>query len=79
MTEFEMTEEQLAELLEASKPVRYIAVRGRIRTPQEKANDAWARLGQQMGFNPMTVRPVPGKGQRFFTAEPVRPEGGPAK
>lgn len=72
--EYEMTENQLKELLEASKPIPYMVVRGVApRSPQANANAAWARLGKKLGFRPMTVRPIPGKGQRFFSAEPTTP------
>ena len=70
--EFEMTEEQLAALLDACKPVPYFAVGGSYgepSSPQENANRAWEQLGSELGFKHMTVEPVPGKGQRFFTAE----------
>ena len=70
--EFEMTQEQLDRILSASKSVPYIAVQcGRPRSPQENANSAWADLGKEMGFRHMTVQP--GKGDRFFTAEPNGP------
>jgi hypothetical protein len=75
-----MTEEDLAALLEACRRVPLIALQcGTPRSPQEQANDAWRRLGAKMGFKPMTVRPVPGAGQRVFTAEPAsgREEGEP--
>ena len=39
-------------------------------SPQENANSAWLALGEKMGFDPMTVRPLDGKGQRFFSAVP---------
>lgn len=71
--EYEMTEAQLAKLLEACKPVPYFAVGGSYGTPagpQENANRAWESLGEEMGFQHMTVEPVRGKGDRFFTAEP---------
>ena len=68
--EFEMSKEDLETLLRASQPVRYMVFGGREpRSPQENANSAWAVLGAEMGFNSLTVRPVPGKGDRFFTAE----------
>jgi predicted TIM-barrel fold metal-dependent hydrolase len=68
--EFEMTEEDLNALLEACKPVPYMVIGGYVpRSPQENANDAWERLGKKMGFDHMTVRPISGKGDRFFTAE----------
>lgn len=76
--DYEMTEAQLAKILDASKPVPYFAVGGSYgtpRTPQENANAAWAALGEEMGFQHMTVQPT-GRGDRFFTAEPsATPEG----
>ena len=73
--EFEMTEAQLETLLDACKPVPYMVFGGRPpRSPQENANDAWCRLGRDMGFDGMSVRPS-SKGQRFFTAE-GKQEGG---
>lgn len=68
--EFELTDEQLETLLNACKPVMAIMVGGVApRSPQENANDAWRNLGKEMGFDYMTVKPIEGKGQRFFTAE----------
>lgn len=70
--EFEMTEEQLAKLLDACKPTPAMFLSGGIpmtNTPQENANIAWKALGQEMGFDHMTVKPIAGKGQRFFTAK----------
>jgi hypothetical protein len=67
--EYEMTQEQLDKLLEACRPTMYIVANGvGPRSPQENANDAWARLGDEMGFQYMTVEPT-SKGDRFFTAE----------
>jgi hypothetical protein len=67
--EFEMTEEQLAKLMEASKPVAMIALNcGSPSSPQENANRAWAKLGKERGFLSMTVEPH-SKGYRFFSAE----------
>ena len=69
--EYEMSEEQEKEILNACKSVPYIIVGGRPpRSPQENANDAWCALGKVMGFDGMTVEPN-GKGTRFFTAEEV--------
>lgn len=70
--EFMMTKEQLDKLLDACKPVPYMVVGGIApRSSQENANAAWARLGEEMGFEPMSVRPVSGKGMEVFTAEAV--------
>jgi hypothetical protein len=68
--EFEMTEAQLQRLLKACRPVPYIVAGGMPpQSPQANANAAWGELGRELGFEPMSAKPVPGKGQRFFTAE----------
>ncbi len=68
--DFEMTQEDLDRILEASKPVIAIKIGSYMpRGPQEKANDAWATLGRKLGFDHMTVEPVSGKSNLFFTAE----------
>ena len=73
-TNFEMTEDDLADLLKAMRPVPMIALQcGTPRSVQENANAAWAGLGKKMGFDPMTVQPT-GQGDRFFTAVAVPPE-----
>ena len=70
--EYEMTEADLAKILDACKPVPLIALNaGMPSSPQEIANRAWRALGHKMGFYYLTVRPVNGKGDRFFTAEPL--------
>ena len=69
--EYEMTEDDLKKIIEASKPVLMIALQcGMPPHPQENANRAWEELGERMGFKHMTARPN-GKGERFFTAEPL--------
>lgn len=71
-TVYEMTEEDLKNLLNASKPTPCMMVGSYIvPTPQENANRAWQALGEKMGFDYMTVRPIEGKNQRFFTAVPL--------
>ena len=68
--EFEMTQEQLNELMKACKAVPYMIIGGvEPRSPQENANAAWAKLGNELGFNYTTVNPVTGRGPTFFTAE----------
>ena len=70
-TEYEMTEADLAELLSAMKPVPVMLIGGHPSpSQQENANRAWATLGKRMGFDSETVRPISGKGNRFFTAVP---------
>lgn len=72
-TEYEMTEQDMKDLLEACKPTPAMFLSGgqpMSGTPQENANNAWAALGKKMGFDGDTVRPINGKGQRFFSAVP---------
>lgn len=72
--EYEMTQAQLDVILHACKAVPVIYVSGGAAgpSPQETANRAWAKLGRELGFDFMTVRPVPGKGQAFFYAIPTK-------
>ena len=70
MKEFEMSQEQLDEILDVCKPVPMIAIHcGNPPSQQENANEAWRKLGEVMGFEHMTVQPS-SKGRRFFTATP---------
>lgn len=77
-TDYEMSEEQLEEIMAACKPVPMILVGGlggpMPSSPQENANRAWAKLGKDMGFDHMTVRPITGKDTQFFTAVPSETE-----
>jgi len=73
MQDYEMTQEQLDEIMDACKPTPVMYLSGgapMFVTPQENANYAWGKLGKLLGFKHMTVRPN-GKGGRFFSAEPV--------
>jgi hypothetical protein len=68
---YEMTEADLEEILNACKSVPLIMVGGMgPSSPQENANRAWKKLGDKMGFDHMTVQPRQGFGNRFFTAVP---------
>jgi hypothetical protein len=70
--EYEMTETDLEKILNACKPVPMIMLQcGNPSSPQENANRAWGELGERMGFNHMTVEPILGKSNRFFTAIPI--------
>jgi len=70
--EFCLTEEQFKELIEACKPIPLIALNcGMPPSPQEMANAAWKRWGDEMGFDYMTVEPCTGMGPRYFMAEPI--------
>ena len=70
-TNYEMSEADLTTLLNACKSTPVIMVGNYTpSTPQENATRAWAQLGEKIGFDHMTVQPVAGKGQRFFSAIP---------
>ena len=74
-TEYEMTQEDLDALIEAMKPVPMIMLQcGTPPTQQENANRAWEALGKKMGFDGDTVRPINGRGSRYFTAIPSETE-----
>lgn len=74
-TNYEMTEDDLKELLDACKPTPVMMIGGSCAaSPQENANRAWQKLGKKYGFDYMTVKPISGKGQRFFTAIPSENE-----
>lgn len=74
-TNYEMSEADLQEILDACKPVVAIMVGSYAPTsPQENANNAWRKLGEKMGFDHMTVQPIAGKGNRFFSAVPTEPD-----
>lgn len=72
--EYEMSEDDLKELLAACRPTPAMFLSGGMpmtSTPQENANRAWQKLGDKMGFDHMSVSPAdPEKGQRFFLANP---------
>ena len=70
--EYEMSEQELQELMDACKPTPVMLIGGYAGSgPQENANNAWKKLGAVMGFDAMSVRPMAGKGSRFFTAVPT--------
>lgn len=71
--EYEMSEAAYDALLKACKPTPVMFLSGgqpMFDSPQENANTAWKALGDEMGFDHMTVFPISGKSGRFFTAEP---------
>jgi hypothetical protein len=69
VTEFEMTDADLDELLAAMKPQPLIMLQcGMPASQQERANAAWAVLGKRMGFDPMSVKPSRPGQPRFFYA-----------
>ena len=72
--EFKLTNDELADLLIASRPTPAMLLSGgspMFRSPQENANIAWEKLGKEKGFDYMSVQSVPGKDQHFFTAETI--------
>lgn len=72
MKRYTMTSTQLDAILDACKSVPLIALQcGMPTSPQERANTAWKALGDELGFDYMTVRPVPGQPDSVFDAEPL--------
>lgn len=70
-TNYEMTQADLDAILDACKPTVVMKIGDYTgSSPQENANRAWAALGAKMGFDHMTVQPIAGKGNCFFTAIP---------
>lgn len=68
---FTMNEEQYAAIMEACKPTPVMYLSGGVpmyRSQQENANNAWEKLGKEMGFKHMTVSPA-GSNPRNFNAE----------
>ena len=71
--EYKMTDEQRDIILDACRPVPLIAINcGMPPSQQSLANSAWQRLGKELGFEYMTVRPVSGKSDYYFTAESTK-------
>lgn len=71
MKRFEMTTEQHEKLLDACEPIPMIMLQcGPPPSPQERANAAWRALGNELGFDHMTVRPVHGRPETVFEAVP---------
>jgi hypothetical protein len=72
-TNYEMSEQDLKELLDSCRPTPCIQVGGVDlgRSAQDNANLAWERLGHKMGFDWNTVQSIAGKGNRFFSAIPL--------
>lgn len=67
--EYELTDEQRKRVLDASQQVRYLVANGtEPRGPRENANAVWESIGNELGFDHMTVKPVTGKDDKFFTA-----------
>lgn len=74
-TNYEMSEEDLKDLLNCMQPVPCIKIGSFApSSQQENANNAWKSLGIKMGFDSATVQPIAGKGNRFFSAVPSETE-----
>ena len=76
-TNYEMTQADLDKILDACKPTPVMFLGGGTPiggSPQENANAAWSALGKKMGFDHMSVQPIAGKGNLFFSAVPSENE-----
>lgn len=77
---FEMSQEQLDKILDASKPVPMIMLQcGTPSSPQDNANSAWEALGEEMGFDSKTVRPIEGQPNTVFEANAFETDFVPLK
>ena len=73
MIDFEMTDEQLQKIIAASKPTPVMFLTGgkpMFKSAQENSNEAWKELGEELGFDYMTVEPN-GKGDKHFSANKI--------
>lgn len=71
---FEITEEELSELLKACRPTPVMYGPGGVSlfgTPQENANAVWRRLGAKYGFQWDSCTPAEAGNQRAFMAYPI--------
>lgn len=78
--EYTMSQEQRNSLLDACKPVPLMYLSGGVPmgpSPQENANAAWRKLGEEMSFKWDTVRPLPGSCDKHFSAEPKSKDAEP--
>ena len=62
---YKMSEKELKELQSASKQVLGV---------KNRANQIWKKISKRLGFQCMTARPTTNKGERFFTAIPLKDE-----
>ncbi len=71
--EYELTDSELEDmikLMEVSRNAIETNTSYKVRA-QRSCDNAWQMLGKRMGFKWSTVRPVPGKSAKYFTAEPI--------
>lgn len=74
MKEYELTQEDVAAIKEASKSVPYLVAGGTEPvSPYDRAMAVWRQIGERMGFDYNTVAPVRSKGERFIIAVPLPP------
>ncbi len=70
--EYEITKDELNELLEAGKPTPAMFLSGgrpMFGTPQENVDRIWQKLANKYCFIWDTVKPISDKGNEFFTAD----------
>lgn len=68
--EYELTERQFNLIMEASKPIPMVAIQaGLPMSQQERANRVWSVIAREVGCDMWTVKPIPEKGERWFSAE----------
>lgn len=69
--QYRMTDDELEQVLNASKPVPYMVFGGREpSSPQENANNAWQGIADRVGCDKFTIGPAASGDIQEFSAEP---------
>lgn len=72
MNTYRLTDEELKELLEASKPVPYMVIGGREpRSPRENVMDVWKKIAKDKGCDVDSIDSAGTGDQHDFKANPL--------
>ena len=73
--QYRLTDEELDEIMEASKPVLYMVVGGvGPRSPQEKVMDVWRKIAVRVNCDVESIGPADSGDYHDFKAEPLTTE-----
>ncbi len=71
MNEYKLTEDEFAQLMEASKPVPYMVIGGvEPQSPRDKSMRIWERVAARVGCDMNSIQPN-GADPRDFKANPT--------
>jgi len=76
LREYKMTREDQRRMRARMGAAAGLSVAGR---EKDCVTEVWMELGRRYGFDWRTARPAPGKGERFFLAEPIKEEVDPTE